>query len=255
METHGWIYGAARLAGLCLAAPAFSSRLLSMHLRLAVAAAFALALGARDATWGGAEGAPALSWAAALPLAGEVLVGAALGWSACLVLAAARGAATLLSDQMGLAGAGAEGDGLGEPALRAFHGLLGLFIFLAADLHHECLRAAAESFSALPPGSLGAGGASAALARLIASSGARLFEAGVCLALPVTSVLLLTAAAQGILARVSPELDFFAFGFLLRAAVGLLVVLFTLPPVAGLCRGLLEAAIAEGRGVVLGVSG
>ncbi len=255
--SNDFLFAGARTLGLFLAVPFFSSRLLPFRFRLALAALFVIALPAtlRGTAAGGAAtaaGAAAASFSdprgALLCLLGEALLGLALGWSGLLVLGAIRGAAALIADQIGLSLGGAVSvAGEDGPALRSFHAALGIFIFLALDLHHAFLRSLAESFTWLPPGSLTGDGAASALGMLALSAGSHLFEAALVIAFPVMSVLLLVSVAQGALSRVLGELDFFAFGITLRAAVGLCVVFWTLPRLAGVSQGLLSGALESGR--------
>jgi len=69
------------------------------------------------------------------------------------------------------------------------------------------------------------------------------------------AVLFLTSLVQGVLSRVLPELDFFAFGLTVRVTVGLSAVLLSLPFVSRLSQGLFARALEQGRYVVRGLSG
>src|SRR5262245_46188282 len=127
MEASDWLLSTARFLGMALVAPFFSSRLVPVRLRLGMILLVAAA-GAARARWPSGLGdltSPELvrlAW----PLAGELLLGAVLGWSSCLVLAAVRGAAALLMEQLGL-------PGLSDPAGTALEGLplRGLYEVLA----------------------------------------------------------------------------------------------------------------------------
>lgn len=245
---------AARILGLFLSVPVFSSRILSFRFRAALAVLLALSLpaGARSLAPGALE---ALSdpASAALMLLGEALAGFILGWAALIAMGALRGAAVLITELMGLSlGGGAEAlAGEDGPPLRSFYAALGMYVFLALDLHHAFIRCAAESFVWFPPGSLAADGAARSLGMLVLSTGTHLFEAALVAAFPVMSVLLLASVAQGALARVLPELDFFAFGFSLRAAVALGALVLTLPALSEVSQALLAGALESGREALL----
>jgi flagellar biosynthetic protein FliR len=111
-----------------------------------------------------------------------------------------------------------------------------------------------ESFLWLPAGSFAYDGAVPALGALLLSTGLFLFESALLMAFPLMAVLLLTSLAQGALARVLPELDFFAFGFTVRAAVGLLVVLLSLPFISLLSQNLFLVAFEDARVLVKSLS-
>ncbi|HVR75903.1 MAG TPA: flagellar biosynthetic protein FliR [Planctomycetota bacterium] len=254
---------AARVMGLFLAAPFFSSRLLPMRFRLAFAGLIAVCLISGAARLGTmpeivpVSPPPGGVGGLALLAAAEGFVGFLLGWASLLVMGAVRGAAALLSEAMGLSAAGVlnpSGDNADGP-LRTLHGAFALFLFLTLDLHHAVLRMVARSFEVLPAGSLASEGAAWGMGRLVFSTGAYLFEAGLLIALPVVAALLLVTVAQGALARVVPELEFFAFGFPLRAILGLSALLFSLSFLTEACQTFLEAALEEGQVVLEGVAG
>jgi flagellar biosynthesis protein FliR len=254
---------AARVLGIFLSAPFFSSRLLPMRFRLAFAVLLGLSLISGAAHPGAMAGTAPVSpppgdmGGLALLAAGEMFVGFLLGWASLLVMGAVRGAAALLSEAMGLSAVGVldPSGGDADGPLRTLHGAFALFLFLTLDLHHAALRMVARSFEVLPAGSLASEGAVWGMGRLAFSAGGYLFEAGLLMALPVVAALLLVTVAQGALGRVIPELDFFAFGFPLRAIVGLSALLFSLSFLTEACRMFLEAALEEGQAVLEGVAG
>jgi flagellar biosynthetic protein FliR len=254
--TSGFLPGATRVAGLFLAAPLFSSKLLPMRFRIAAAALFLAA--SPGAHWGpAAAGETMLLGISPGRLAGEAVLGIALGWSSCLIMAAARGAACLIADHAGFT-LGAVVDPLAEaaePPLRTFHGAFAIFVFTALGLDHEVLRLAGESFRRIPPGSLGEDGVMTVLATLIPIVGTRLLESALWIAFPVLSVLFLVSVVQGILGRAAPELDLHAFGLPLRAIACLVAVLFGLPRLAEACQSLLAAAARDAREVLAGLGG
>lgn len=257
MDASDWLLSAARFLGMALVAPFFSSRLVPVRLRLGMILLVSAA-GAARARW--PTGLAALEsqdlLQLAWPLAGEVLLGCVLGWSSCLVLAAVRGAAALLMEQLGLPGlsdpAGSALEGL---PLRGLYELLAVFLFLGLDLHLELLAAVADSFAAIPAGSLGETGVLPALESLLHAVGPRAFQVVSILAFPVASSLLAATVVQAVLTRVVPDLDFFAFGLPLRAAIGLALVWGTLPLFAQVCQQALRSALLDGAQVLRGLGG
>lgn len=248
----------ARVAGLVVAIPFFSSRLLPFRFRVAFIVLYLLCLPAvllRVQSQDTLQLSDPLN--VLLILAGEALVGLCLGWASLLVMGAIRGAAQFLSDQIGLSLGGVLDPlsaGNGQSILQGFYGSFAVFIFLSLDLHRAFLRGVTESFLWLPPGSFAYDGAVPALGALLVSTGLFLFESALLMAFPLMAVLLLTSLAQGALARVLPELDFFAFGFTVRAAVGLLVVLLSLPFISQLSQNLFVVAFEDARVLVKSLS-
>ena len=98
-----------RLLGLFIAAPFFRSRMLPWRLKIAVVAVLSLGVLVSPTLQESMAGLPAgvienlgnpaHGW---LIIAGEVLVGIALGWSVLFVLACVQGAAGLIAQQTGL---------------------------------------------------------------------------------------------------------------------------------------------------------
>lgn len=248
----------ARVAGLLVAVPFFSSRLLPLRLRVAFVVLYLLCV---PAVMLRVESHDTFSLSdpltVVLTMVGEALVGLCLGWASLLVMGAIRGAAQSLSDQIGLSLGGVMdplSEGSGQSVLQGFYGSFAVFIFLSLDLHRAFLRGVTESFLSLPPGSFAYEGAVPALGALLLSAGLFLFESALLMAFPLMAVLLLTSLAQGALARVLPELDFFAFGFTVRAAVGLLVVLFSLPFISQFSQNLFLVAFEDARTLVKSLS-
>lgn len=250
-----WVLCGARLLGMMLTVPFFSSRLIPFRLRAGfIALLVFVLLGGASTPWRDQvasllrEGTTSLL---AL-VASEVLIGMAIGWAALLVLAAVRGAAILISEQIGFGFGGIVDPSVhhDEPVLRAFYGSLAIFVLLAGDVHLRFLRAVGESFASLPPGTLVGGGVLAGLIRMSGAVGSLLFETTMILVFPVTAALFLASVAQGVLTRLFPELETVLFGFLLRSVVALGVVTLGLPLFVELSEKFFGESVAEG-GMIL----
>jgi flagellar biosynthetic protein FliR len=162
-----------------------------------------------------------------LAIAGEILVGIAIGAVATLVLAAVQVGGELVGFQMGL-GMGAVYDpALGGQAtvFTKFQEMLALLLFLAVDGHHMLLAAVGGSFQRVSPG---VALAAQPLAAGMAALGAKVVRAGLELSAPLVGVLFVVNAVLGLLARVSPQMHVFslvtpvAMGAALVAAVAVL---------------------------------
>ena len=233
----------ARTAGLAWTAPAFATPGLGLRFRALLAAGLCLVVmpalavpadGLNDEPW------PALVRACLV----EGLVGAALGWSAALVVAGARQAGEVVGAQAGLSPASLfdpeAGDGL--TAVGHLYGLVALGVFLALDGPLVLVRALAGSFAVVPLGcgllggtdseGVWAWGLSADAARYAFG---RVGEAlALCLraAAPVALALTLAGLEIGLIGRAAPSIQRTALTVPVRAAVGLLLVLLGLAALA-----------------------
>jgi flagellar biosynthesis protein FliR len=161
----------------------------------------------------------------------EWLVGALLGWSAGLIVAAARQAGELVAAQAGLS-ASALFDpetGLELSPLGQLYGLIALGVFLA--LHGPLVMAGAlvESFQAMPAGTWLLDDHSAAEA--FAQVGAALALA-LRAAAPVGVALAVAGVALGWIARLAPAVPVLSMSLPVRSLLGILLVLFGLATLA-----------------------
>jgi len=226
----------ARMAGLMIAAPIFSSpaipRMVRVYLVLAMTAAvFPLVLpGLRcDFTLGGAVAG----------MLGEFALGAALGLGANVILTATQLTGAIIEQQSGVAISQ-----LIDPMTGAHASILGQLYFVVAGLvflaiggERELVRTLLESFTRVPVMSFRPDAATCGmLVDLLATS----FVLGVRLAAPAIIALLLTSVAIGFLARTVPQLNVMSVGFSIKIFVAVIVLLGTLP----LASSALEDAFA-----------
>jgi len=220
-----------RLNGMMLMAPPFNQPVIPVQARMGMA--FALVL---------------LVWnsllASAPPLAGDVLmlaglgasemvVGLTIGFIARLVMTAASLGAELIGVQIGY-GLASLIDPVQNTQLNVLTRLYDwamLGIFLALDIHHVIISAVVESFRVVPPGTpvLSA----AALAGIVPLGG-HMFAVGLALVAPILGVLLLTHLVLVLAARAVPQINLMSVGFPITVLVGLVALLTTLDPMAGI---------------------
>ena len=253
-----------RLVGLFIPAPFFRSGMLPWRLKIAVVAVLSLGVVVspvlRETLAGVEEGVleslrdPSRCW---LILAGELLVGVALGWSVLVVLACAQGAADLISQQAGLTArliADPQSGGGGSPLGIFYHGLA-VYLLLALNLHHSLIRSVLESFSWVPPGSLTAASVPIVLGRLGLEVGGELFLAALVLALPILLSLALVTLAQAALGRALPQAELFTLGLPVRLLVGMAALYASLPVSVRYVGGMLRSAVRDGEGFLSSWSG
>lgn len=164
-----------------------------------------------------------------LALVDQILIGAAMGFSARIVVAAAEMAGQIAGLQMGLGFAvffDPQGSGQ-TPTVAQFFGIVAILVLLATNGHHVVLAALVDSFRVLPVGSEPL--AAAGFRSLVVWGGTQIFVAGVMMSLPVVAALLIANIAIGVLTRAAPQLNIFAVGFPITLLAGILLLYVSLP--------------------------
>lgn len=217
-----------RIAAALLAAPLFGAASVPVQLRVAVSAALAVLV----CSWIPVQTPPALlSLPGLLALAGEAVIGLALGFVLQLSFAAPIMAAEQIGGAMGMSIASTADplSGAHSPALGQYFTVMLTVIFLGLGAHLTWLRLVIESYTVFPPG-----GAWFAPERIAVLTGfaSQMFIAAVAIALPVTLVLLLVQLLTGVLSRSAPALNLFALGLPAGVLAGI-AALIVAAPLAG----------------------
>lgn len=189
------------------------------------------------------------SWQGFFVLSQQLLIGAAMGFSVRLVLAALDVAGQIIGMTMGLGFAvffDPESQGQ-TSALNQFLYVLVMLVFLTLDGHLIMLSAIADSFHSLPIQLAPAG----LDYRQLAGWGATIFSTGLLIALPPVAALLITNIALGILTRTAPQLNLFGIGFPITLGVGFIMLALTLPGMLKPVEHLLQEGFSHSRQVVI----
>lgn len=213
-----------RVLGLFTSAPILSQRSVPLRLRIAVSLAVALLVAPLIPAASALEiGAP-IGW---LVVAGEALIGFAIGFVARVVLAAVELAGEAIGLQMGLSFAGFFDADSGQlNAVSRLLNTLSLWAFVAINGPVLLVAAVVQSFEVIPP----AAAFGDWLGRVQpASLGAGLFELGVMIALPFMALLLFVNLGLGVVSRIAPQLNIFAIGFPVTIGAGLLLLTLSMP--------------------------
>jgi flagellar biosynthesis protein FliR len=236
--TVAFLWPFVRILALVSTAPVLGDPSVPRQVKVMVAALLALVLAP---TLGPAAAVPIVSAAGVWILVQQVLIGVAMGFSMRLVFTAVQAAGEYIGLQMGLSFASFFDPMSGGSTVvvsRLLH-MLALLIFLAIDGHLLLVAVLAESFETLPIADtpLAAGGWMSLVA-----AGSGIFAAGLLLALPLVTALLILNLAMGILNRASPQFSIFAVGFPLTLLSGI-AMLYLLMPRLG---AFLEPRVADG---------
>jgi flagellar biosynthetic protein FliR len=156
-------------------------------------------------------------------IATELAIGIALGVAANLVFDAAQMAGQILSIQMGysLINILDPQTDVDTTVVALFHQTIAMAIFLRLDVHHWLLRAIANSYDYLPPGSIVLNGR---FVMALLGIGARVFEVGLQIAAPVFSATLLADVVLGLLGKSAPQMPLMLLGPALKSVLGLTIL-------------------------------
>ena len=230
-------YPLARILGLVGAAPVFGNNAVPRRLKLVVG--LAIAIGLLPVLPPPAQSVPLGSWNGLLMLFQQTVTGIAMGLTLRVIFATLDVMGEIISLQMGLSFAtffdpvaGGQTGVVGE-----FLTLIATLIFLSLNGHLLMVDALARSFEWLPitetqPHKGGW--------LMLARFGSTIFAAGLLMALPVVTALLITNIALGILTRAAPQLNLFAIGFPVTLTVGFGVLLLALGHLAPVLQGLYD---------------
>lgn len=239
-----------RISAMLLVAPLFAASSVSIPVRVVTSLAIAVMLVQAVPT----PKIDILSPIGALALAGEIIVGVAIGFIFQLGFAAVQLAGEQIAASTGL-GFAAMVDpqtGAQSPVINQFLSIMMLLSFLALEGHHVLLKLLAASYQALP---VGAAFMSTNALIGIAKAGALIFSAGMLACLPIIVALFLVTLAIGILTRVAPQMNLFSVGFAISILAGLALMLVALPGITASMAGILDEAASRARTLILNGGG
>lgn len=208
-----------RIAALLMTMPVIGTQLVPVRVRLYLALAIAIVL---VPTLPPMPQVDAINLRTLLLVGEQVLVGALFGFVLQLFFHAFVVAGQIISVQMGLGFASMVDptNGVSVPVLGQFYLMLVTLLFLAMNGHLVVFEVLAESFITLPVG----GGLLTNHYWTVAGKLGWVMGAGLLLALPAITALLVVNLAFGVMTRAAPQLNIFSIGFPLTLALGLVIV-------------------------------
>jgi len=213
-----------RTGAILFTAPIFGAFNVPMQVKLGLTVLIALLLTPLTP----AVALPAAMTGLVISLAGEILIGAAIGLAVKFVFTGIEYAGQVASFQMGIGMASAY-DPINSAqitVLGKFLSILTLLIFLTVNGHLMVLMALKKSFDVIPAYGFTLSGE--LMEGLIVFS-KEIFILGLKFAAPVVAILIFVNVAMGIMARTVPQLNMFAIGFAVTISIGFVMILISLP--------------------------
>jgi flagellar biosynthesis protein FliR len=246
-QVVGFMLVAARLSGLFLIAPVFSSPMIPMRVKVMVLGVLAATLTPivvvqqPDVPTGILE----LTGA----IATEALVGFAIGFAVAIVFTAVQVGASFIDTSIGFGMANIMDplNNIQASVLGSFYSLVATLTFLAVNGHHWLLAGFRRSYDTVP---LGGTPDVPAMIENVFGTFTGLFAMAFQIAAPVLVTLLMVDVVLGIIARVVPQMNVFFVGIPAKIGVGLLAVIITLPAFTGFLERRVSDVIA-GAGVLV----
>lgn len=240
------LLAALRPGAALLAAPVFGSANVPVQLRLLLAVAVGL-----PAVGNGTVALPPdglISWVGMMLIAGEIVLGLAIGFTLQMALGAALLAGETISNTMGLGFAMMVDplSGRMNTAVGQFLALLATALFLSADGHLLLIATISDTYRAFPVGN--AFPRREAISAII-DFGSAMFQAGLAIALPVGFALVLVQLVMGVIGRSAPALNLFSVGFPATLLLGVVLLAMAVPSMADAIALILGDALALARAV------
>ncbi len=189
---------------------------------------------------------PEFGLAYALLVAGEALVGIAMGFFLTMIYSGFQLAGQYYSLQMGF-GASEVFDPLAQieiPIMGQFLNLVAMLIFLIVGGFQKIFLAGVfRSFQAMKAVDLVIHRDS--IVRMVLSGMARLFEQSLVISFPILGTLFLVSVAMGLLAKAAPQMNLLMLGFPLSIATAFLVLFLTLPLLAEVFSAVIDYSFEE----------
>ncbi|MHB8170463.1 MAG: flagellar biosynthetic protein FliR [Thermincolia bacterium] len=216
----------ARVTGIFTTAPIFSTRGIPPQVKIGLSALVALII--FPVIKHPVHPLPDDIWNFGLLVAGELMVGLIIGFAAQMIFAGIQLAGMMIDMQMGFAIVNVMDPmhGAPIPLIGNFKYILALLLFLSTNGHHLVLSALYHSYQLLPLSTFSFSGS---LVAHMMKMAAGVFVLAVKISLPVVGALFVVDIALGLIARTVPQMNVFIVGLPIKIAVGLVVILLSLP--------------------------
>jgi flagellar biosynthetic protein FliR len=159
----------------------------------------------------------------AVLIAGEIVIGAVIGFAARLVFAGIQMAGEALGFEMGFMFAGVIDPltNIQVTVISEFLYLVGILLFMIVDAHHIFISAITDSYSVLPPLLVNVSGP---FTQALLNLSGEIFMIAIKISAPVLAVLIFLNIGMGMIARAVPQMNIFAINFPLEIGIGFLFI-------------------------------
>jgi len=235
-----WFVAMLRPGAALMAAPVFGATSVPLQVRIILSLAVGVPSAAAAQIVMPAGGMASL--AGLLLIAGEVVLGLALGFAIQIGFAAALVAGETISNAMGLGFASMQdpSSGHSSTAIGQMLNMIAIMLFLSCGGHLMLISIVVQSFTSMPPG---AGWLSAAAIRGLVEFGGLMFAAGVTIALPVAGALILVQIVMATITRSAPALNLISVGIPATVLAGIVLIAVAVPVMAGAVDHALRLAL------------
>src|SRR5262245_21863235 len=174
----------------------------------------------------------------------EFLIGAVLGLTARLTIAALQVAGSIVAQQLGLGFVTAVDPTQGQQGMLVgnFLTVLGVTVLFATNLHHLVIAALNDSYALFRPGEVPVTGDMAALVTRTAGGA---FRIGVQLSAPFLVFGLLFNLGLGVLSRLMPQMQVFFVGMPASILIGFLILLLVIGAMLSVFHDYLEGVLRQ----------
>jgi flagellar biosynthesis protein FliR len=174
----------------------------------------------------------------------ELLIGAVLGMTARLTMAALQVTGSVVAQQLGLGFVTAVDPTQGQQGviIGNFLTILGLALLFATNLHHLVIAALDDSYTLFVPGEVPLTGDMAAL---MTQTLAGAFRVGVQLSAPFLVFGLLFNLGLGLLSRLMPQMQVFFVGMPLSILAGFMMLFLLISAMMGTYLGSVEGVLRD----------
>lgn len=227
-----------RISAMLALAPLYSGVYISVNARLMLAIVITLAVAPSMQL---PEPIDPFTWHGVLVMMQQVGIGLAIGLIFAVVFEVFVIAGHLVSMAMGLAMASMvdPSTGVNTPVIGRYYAILVSPIFLLMNGHVFLFKAVVDSFEVMP---VGLHFLTQESVKSVFNFGTVMFEAGVLVALPIVTALLLVNVSLGVISRAAPSLNVFAIGFAITMLVGFVMLIVVTPLILPNLQSLVEMA-------------
>jgi flagellar biosynthetic protein FliR len=240
-EVLGFLLVLSRVGGLFVLAPAFSTAMIPMRIKLMLAMAISLAL-MPIAVHG--QTVPLDAGAFVLLLLKEIGVGLVFAFPMALVGAAVQAGASILDTLVGFSFSSILDPVNNQQTaiLGQFYTLFAVMVMLMSGGDHIMIEGLGASYHALP---ITAYPHIGALTAGMLGAFAQVWTIGLEIAAPALVALVITDAAMGLVSRAVPQMNVFVIGMPAKILVGMTVIAATLPFVSNQIQGALQQSVTQ----------